>query len=206
MGIQQTPLTVHPAARLFLACCWIAAAFLAPTAGVLLAAPMAFLAFDQSQRRRWLTLVWRSRWLLLTIVLAVGLSEPGEYIIPGLPGTREGLLAAGGQLTRILASLMAVSWLLAIARNELIGGLLGLGGLLGRRARPAVERLALRLVLVLELVENRRGHWIDLLSSVSAPVTSEPMKVHLSSLDGRDRGLSLMAVAVLCALITWRCW
>lgn len=201
MGNLATSRLLHPSLRLMLAALFIAAAFVADPALVLPALLLAAALGDGAQRKRWRNLVWRSRWLMLAILLAVGLTEPGQHFFPGFPGTREGLMAAGSQLLRILASLLVVAWLLAADKSELTAAVLGIGMVLGRRVQPSVGHLAVRLVMVIELVEDRRLHWVDLLSGTIDASPRGALSVTLSEWTPRDRHVLVSAVIALAMLL-----
>lgn len=203
MGNLATRRPPHPSLRLILAALAIGGAFAANAAGVLVAVLIAVATCGGAQRKRWGNLLWRSRWLLLAILLAVGLTEPGEHLFPGIPGTREGLMAATDQMLRIVASLLVVAWLLAGERSELVAGVLGIGMMLGHRVQPAIKHLAVRLVMVIELVEDRRVHWVDLLSGpVDAPERNT-LSIQLSNWTPRDRNILLLAAAALVLVLAW---
>ena len=200
----MTPVPLHPATRLLLWINWVVAAFVLPPPVVLASLPLSLFLGGQLARRRWWRLAWRSRWLVLAILLAISLSVPGEYLIPGYPGTHEGLAAALDQIVRLLASLAAVAWLLAAKRSELVGAIYGIGVALGgRRAGAGLERFALRVTLVFELVEDRRVHWKDLLACDSAEVSGVDLAIELHPVAARDRLVNLLAVTALLFAVVW---
>lgn len=149
---------LHPAA--FLAT-WIAMAVIVQVASLpWLAAALVLLApvtlFDA--RTRVLTLIRRSRWLLLSIVVLFAFGTPGERL-DGPAGdlglTLDGLQLGAEQVLRLLILLASLAWL-----HERLGsqGLVaGIHGLLGPLADCCGlrERLVVRLMLVLESVDSR---------------------------------------------------
>lgn len=122
---------------------WIAAALLVPA-----------LLFA---RRRTLTLLRRTRWLFLSIVLLFALATPGQRL-PGLAGdmglTVDGVTLAAEHALLLLALLAS----LAVVHERLgtLGMMAGLYWLLApiARWRALRERIVVRLLLVLDHVEN----------------------------------------------------
>lgn len=115
-------------------------------------------------QKRCFRLLWRARWLLLSLALLFLLVTPGEYL-PGVWGqlglTYDGLLHAGEQIGRFVAMLASLALL-----HESVGtsGLLvGLYVLLA--PFPGREMTVVRLLLVLEFVEQGRElKWRDWLA------------------------------------------
>ena len=104
--------------------------------------------------RRSRQLLWRTRWLLLSLLLLFLFATPGEYL-PGLAGqlgmTREGLGLAGEQISRLLILLLSLALLHERLGNQ--GLMTGLYWLL----QPFAWRdmTVVRLMLVLEYVEHK---------------------------------------------------
>jgi len=133
---------------------WLAAVIL-PIAGILAS-------------RRTLLLFRRTRWLLLSIALLFPLATPGQRL-PGVFGnigfTFDGLLLALEHILRLLLLLAS----LAIVHERLgtAGMMTGLHWLLAPLAhwRTLRERIVVRLMLVLEHVENAPAtswrEWLD---------------------------------------------
>jgi hypothetical protein len=109
--------------------------------------------------RRSRQLLWRTRWLLLSLLLLFLFATPGEYL-PGLLGqmgvTLEGLVQGGEQIGRLLILLLSLALLHEYLGNQ--GLMTGLYWLLQPFAWRDVT--VVRLMLVLEYVEQK--------SSVSA--------------------------------------
>ncbi len=97
----------------------------------------------------------RSRWLLLALAGVYGWTTPGEYLWPGvLAPTHEGLVLGLAQAARLLAIVASLQLLLTnMPRPAIFAGLYVL-------LRPlewlglSRDRLALRLTLTLEMMEN----------------------------------------------------
>lgn len=204
MNRAMTFVSLHPMTRLLLWCDCVVAAFLLPLPVVSIALPVAWFSIGAQNRRRWLALAWRSRWLMLAIVMAISLAVPGEYLLPGYPGTHEGVAAALDQISRLLVTLAAVAWLLGAPREELVAAFYGLGEALGGgRVADVLERFALRVMLVFELVENRRIHWADLLAPEAMESGTAEQAVTLRPFAPRDRRINLAGMAALVAIVIW---
>ncbi|MBI3141117.1 MAG: hypothetical protein HYZ19_04555 [Rhodocyclales bacterium] len=173
---------------------------LALAAGLLPAA--AFLA-----RRRLFLLLWRTRWLLASILLLFALVTPGVLLIPALGGfgpTGEGLILGLTHSLRLLLVLAPLAILLELsALDDLVAGLYGLlwplGGLGLNRAR-----VALRIMLVLRYVEEapRGAHWREWLEHAEAPGEAAPIRVRAAPLAAADYAVhAALAAATLAA---WR--
>jgi hypothetical protein len=138
-GVLVALLQPLPAAAL----AWIAALVL----------PLAWLF----ARQRTLALLRRTRWLFLSIVLLFALATPGQRL-PGAIGdlgvTLDGLLLAAEHVLRLLLLLAS----LAVLHERLgtPGMMVGLHWLLApiARWRTLRERIVVRLMLVLDHVEN----------------------------------------------------
>lgn len=159
---------LHPATLLVV---WAGFAFALPllplnaalaTMAVALAASLAFA------RRRSVVLLRRSRWLLLSIALLFAFATPG-LSVPGWPGriglTQDGLLLAAEHLARLVILLTTLALLHEHLKTA--GLLTGLHALLGlMRNEPLRERIAVRVMLVVEFIEGREAkagwrHWLD---------------------------------------------
>lgn len=111
------------------------------------------LAFWLATYRSW-QLLWRTRWLLLSLLLLFLFATPGEYL-PGLLGkmgiTLEGLAQGGEQIARLLILLLSLALLHEHLGNQ--GLMTGLYWLLQPFAWRDVT--VVRLMLVLEYVEQK---------------------------------------------------
>jgi energy-coupling factor transporter transmembrane protein EcfT len=192
--------SLHPAHRL---CCWflvIVAVQCLSGAGLLLAA--AFLPLlGRASLVRWLRLLRRARWLLLTLLLVLAWGIAGEPLweeAGWFSPTYEGLTEAGTQLGRLLLVLAAVANLLETTPIErlmagahvLLRPLAGLGIDINR----AVVRLSLALFYA-EQVPSR--HWKNILSPIECVA---PQQVCLVAPPPQLRDwLALAATALLAA-------
>lgn len=118
--------------------------------------------------RSWLGYVWRARWLLLMLWAILAYNTPGEafFDLSWAP-TYEGLAEANLHAVRLLLMLACLAWLFKRLGHE---GLLGaLWGLLLplRRSGVDIERLLVRLSLVLENLQSppEKGAWKKMLVS-----------------------------------------
>ncbi len=149
-------------------------------------------------------LLRRIRFLLLVLVVLFAFFTPGEALLPvlgRLSPTREGVLLAAVHALRLLAVVMLVAVLLSkTGERELVSGLMVLARPLAACGLP-VERLAVRLLLVLRYVESApTGGWRALLSERGDELPgAETFKVHLPALSLADR----LAIAGLVAAIVW---
>lgn len=153
---------LHPATRIFL---WVCLALAVPQlyAAVLhmTAVVCMVVALFSPLARRFL---WRTRFLFLALALILPWTTPGVYAVAALgimSPTHEGLLLAVGQLERSCIVLVSLS--LALSGLDTAARLRALLGFLQPLARTGlpVERLAVRLVLTLQRVEQEpsRRRW-----------------------------------------------
>lgn len=160
-------ISLHPATRLV---AWAALVVLAQLArgpllwGLGLVVLMAVFLFARHRAGR---LVKRVRILLLVLWVLFALFTPGELVVPllGSAGpTQEGLAAAAMHCVQLLVVVLLVAILLESTQDqELVAGLMVLARPLAMLGLP-VERLAVRVLLVLRYVENPpAGGWRALL-------------------------------------------
>jgi hypothetical protein len=128
---------------------------------------LVLLAFARGAVAAWWRMLRRTRWLLLSVWLIVAYEIPGEAMfgLDWLP-TYEGAVEATLQAARLVLMLGCLAWLLGrLGRTGLMSALLGLLKPLAGRF-PAVERLVVRLALVMENLEQDlpRGGWREMLS------------------------------------------
>lgn len=102
------------------------------------------------------TLLYRTRWIMLSLLLVYVYATPGEPLwaqAGSLSPTMDGLSGGGLQLLRLVAALAALSIALNIlSRQELISGIYTLALPL-RLLGVSRERLAVRLALTLDYAE-----------------------------------------------------
>jgi energy-coupling factor transport system permease protein len=159
------------------------------------------LAFERSR-----SLLMRSRWLLLSLVVLFLFLTPGEYL-PGLGGdlglTYEGLWHAGTQLGRLLALLASLALLHEKAGTS--GLLVGLYCLLGPFAWR--EATVVRLMLVLEYVEQKQTvgwrEWLKGGHMQEISVSPEVYRLSMPSLHLRDKLLIGGLLTAALGLVMW---
>jgi hypothetical protein len=128
---------------------------------------LVLLAFARGSVAAWWRMLRRTRWLLLSVWLIVAYEIPGEALfgLDWLP-THEGAAEATLQAARLMLMLGCLAWLLGrLGRTGLMSALLGLLKPFAARL-PAVERLVVRLALVMENLERDlpRNGWREMLS------------------------------------------
>lgn len=166
--------------------------------------PAALAAVGGQARARWRVLLRRSRILLAVLGLTYLFLTPGEALVAGWWGTREGAVAAADQLLRIVLVLGAVAWLLATTPvAELLAGIYGL-----LRARPAAdatlrgvaERFAIRLALVLRYAESPVARdWRTLLDATD-PEAGEAVQFEAVPMRPADYAVAAALVLATVAL------
>ncbi|MFN3884754.1 MAG: hypothetical protein ACK4Q4_08355 [Rhodocyclaceae bacterium] len=144
-------------------------------------------------------LLWRSRWLLLSLAILYSFATPGEYL-PGLWGafglTEEGVEQGAEQIGRLLAMLASLA---------LLHWRLGTSGLLAALywlLRPFAwrDKSVVRLMLVLEAVERQRKiPWREWLTPASHEEPTLPARLTLTlpRFHVIDAGLSLVLAILL---------
>ncbi len=155
-----------------------------------------------------LTMLRRTRWLLLSLLLIYSFATPGDpalpalgFLSPSLQGLHSGIVQAW-RLALLLAALALL--LHACSRENLLSGIY----ILLRPLRPLgldPERVAVRLWLTLHYAEqqprkNILSWWHDLRATTEpAPDTATHVNLELPSFTWRD-GLALSLVALLIGL------
>lgn len=196
----------HP---LTLLLCWVGfALWLQSISALILLGPVTLLSLvlaGMFAARRTRTLLWRARWLFLSLAILFLFFTPGEYV-PVLPSwlglTHEGVLRAADQLGRLLALLASLALLHQQVGTQ--GLLAGLHALL----RPFAWRDAtvVRLMLVLELVEQQRAvPWREWLTPSTRDQDLPLREFSLSRyrMHGRDY---LLIFGMTCMLGAWAFW
>lgn len=167
-------------------------------ATVLVAAFLSLAAALHFAPVRCRNLLYRSRWLLLSLAVLFVFFSPGEYL-DGAAGsvgmTREGLILGGEYLGRLLALLASLAVL-----HEHVGtqGLLaGLHALLA--PFPWREVTVVRLMLVLEHVERRpSGSWREWLSDGGAGASDDgASELRLQQQEFRTHDLALIGTLAI---------
>lgn len=189
---------MHPASRILI---YLLAALAIPGLPffMLSICLLAALPFLLQQRRSPAKLLWRTRWLLLVLVLGYAYSLPGRPLFPvfgDYSPSIEGLLQGGRQAMGLMVLLLWLDVLvLAQSTERLLGGLYQLTRPL---ARLGVDcgRLALRLGLTLKAIESLergRGNLVRLLDQDDVSGLPERMLIQTRAV----RSLDLLVPAAL---------
>ena len=154
-------------------------------------------------RLRSLRLLRRARFLLIILVVLFAFFTPGEALVSvlGRAGpTREGLALAASHGVRLLSVLLLVALLLETTdERTLVSGLMSLAGQLGVFGF-SVERLALRMLLVMAYVERPpQGGWQALLAAPADTPPGEVLRVCRQPLAVID----MLLIGALLALLVW---
>lgn len=202
--------TLHPATLLLL---WMVLAILAQAmhgwALMLVTGLCVVLALFWSAAR-FLNLLRRTRWILLSLLFLYAYVTPGEAIFAQLGGispVREGVQEGGWQLLRLLMLLAGLSLLLEkLSREELIAALHALLYPL-RPLGVNRERIAVRLALTLHYAEQQLQQsapdwqavqrWLDHRQAETTQV-----ELQRQPMSWRD-GLAMVAGAALVAGVIW---
>ncbi|MGC2165035.1 MAG: CbiQ family ECF transporter T component [Gallionella sp.] len=146
----------HPATQILLWCFLVAIIQELSFTVLLVAAGLAMIGALALSRRKFLQLLRRTRWIMLTLLIIYTFSTPGEPISDAL-GTlgpsQEGVIDGVHQLLRLIAALAGLAILLdRLHQSKLIAGLYTLFVPL-RLLGISRERLAVRLALTLHYSE-----------------------------------------------------
>ncbi|WP_435627076.1 CbiQ family ECF transporter T component [Candidatus Ferrigenium straubiae] len=166
----------HPAAQILTWCLLVAAMQVLASGTLLVAAGLVLLGAFAVSRHKFVQLVRRTRWIMLSLLLIYAWSTPGQALPESLGvfgPTREGLVDGTLQLVRLLAALAALAILLdRLHRQHLIAGLYTLFAPL-RLIGLSRERLAVRLALTLHYAEvamlRSKGGWQETLNGLFEP-------------------------------------
>lgn len=166
----------HPATQILAWCLLVAAMQLSAQGVLLIVAGLVLLCAFAVSRRKFVQLVRRTKWIMLSLLLIYAWSTPGQPLpeaLGMLAPTREGLADGVLQLTRLLAALAALAILLdRLHRQQLIAGLYALLAPLQWLGVPH-ERFAVRLALTLHYAETAVLHethnWRDALRNLFEP-------------------------------------
>jgi len=169
-------LKFHPAAQILTWCLLVVTMQALAPGALLIAAGLILLCAFAISRHKFIQLVRRTRWILLSLLLIYAYSTPGQPLLDmlGMFGpSREGLADGVLQLSRLLAALAGLAILLdRLHRQQLIAGLYTLFAPL-QWLGLSRERLAVRLALTLHYAEvtmlRGKGSWQDTLNSLFEP-------------------------------------
>ncbi len=151
--------------------------------------------------RRFVSLVWKARWLWIALLMLYAWTIPGILLFPSeYSPTEEGLAAGSLRIGRLLLLLAALARLLTeFSPQELAAGIYILARPLEKIGLDA-RALAVRLALTLEKVEHlpKAGNWLDFLR---APVNEgngpEELTLAIPVAGLRDNLIFFAAIAML---------
>jgi energy-coupling factor transporter transmembrane protein EcfT len=178
----------HPAAQILTWCLLVASMQFLTFEILLIATGIVFLFALSLSARKYLQLLRRTRWILLSLLLIYACTTPGQPLLDALgmfSPSREGLSDGVLQLARLLAALAGLAILLdRLHRQQLIAGLYTLLVPL-RLAGVSRERIAVRLALTLHYAEvamlrETRSSWQDNLRSLFEPHDESGREIELS--------------------------
>ena len=201
----------HPAAQILAWCLLVASMQYLAVEKLLIAAGIVFLSAMLLSGRKFLQLLRRTRWILLSLLLIYAYTTPGQPLLDALgifSPSRDGLNDGMLQLVRLLAALAGLAVLLdRLHRLQLIAGLYTLLAPL-RLIGVSRERIAVRLALTLHYAEvamlRKTQNWQDTLRSLFEPHDESGMNIELSLYRiGIGDGL-LVGLAVLLLFETLR--
>jgi len=194
--------TVHPATRL---CLWLSLLVIVQCLSarqLALALPLVLAvlsAFSHPVLKRGARLIWRARWLLLSLFVILAWGIAGDPVWDGVMApTHEGLIEALTHVGRLLLVLIVVAALLeTLPLTDLLTATHSLLRPL-RRFGLNADRGVVRLMLVLRYVETlpRPRDWRSLLN-VPVASASERVEVGAQPFHGLDYVLGAFLVAAL---------
>ena len=204
--IRTTLEHLHPAVRLLAWGCVVAMGQALDGWGLLLGIGIAVVTGLLMARDHLFRLLRRARFLLLTIGLLFVCGTPGEALVSwlgALSPTAEGLSMAAVHGGRLLLVLALLALLLQFTAAEAL--VAGVYGLLKPFAALPRERVALRLMLVLQYAEEQKGQgrrrswreWLDWLENADADQDSQTLTLHASPLGRADFTVIAILAAVL---------
>jgi len=146
----------HPATQILTWCLLVATMQALALGALLMFTGFILLAASALSRHKFLQLLRRTRWIMLSLLLIYAYSTPGQPLSDSLgifAPTREGLVDGMLQLARLLAALAGLAILLdRLHRQQLIAGLHTLFAPL-QWLGLSRERLSVRLALTLHYAE-----------------------------------------------------
>ncbi len=199
----------HPAVLILLWVCLVISIQSLQATGLLLAGfPLLAVAYALSATRL-ITLLRRTRWIMLSLLLIYAYATPGVAVWPSLAQfspTHEGLTNGLLQLCRLAFTLAGLAILLnLLPRQQLISGLYVLTYPL-RYVGLSRERLAVRLALTLQYAEsviwNTTGNWRTSIGQMLAPaeVNLQSIELHTAPFTKHD-GMILTIGCTLLVLV-----
>jgi energy-coupling factor transporter transmembrane protein EcfT len=201
----------HPAAQILTWCLLVASMQFLEIEKLSIASGIVLLAAMFISSRKFLKLLRRTRWIMLSLLVIYAYTTPGQPLFDALgvfsPG-REGLSEGVMQLARLLAAIAGLAILLdRLHRQQLIAGLYFLLAPL-QLFGMSRERVAVRLALTLQYAEvamlHKTGTWQDNLRNLFEPHDASGGHIELSLYRfGVGDGL-LVGIAVLLLFETLR--
>ena len=198
----------HPAVLILLwACITITMQALQATALMLAGLPLLVAAYAISAARL-LTLLRRTRWIMLSLLLIYAYATPGEAVWAALAQfspTHEGLVDGLLQLCRLLFALAGLSILLCLLpQRQLISGLYALGYPL-RYVGLSRERVAVRLALTLHYAESAMldtaANWRGSIENMLSPAEIQQHSIELHAIPFTLRDALLLAAGCACLVL-----
>lgn len=167
---------------------------------------LALLAFWLHERRLF-ELVYRARWILLSLLVIYAYATPGDALWQGISApSRQGIEEAGLQLMRLLSVLSGLAILLTLlTREKMIGGIYVLLHPL-RYLGVAPLRVAVRLALTLHYAETAMREtatdWRGTIAAALAEAKAEDVQIalHMPSPNLGDALLLLVTIGVMMGL------
>jgi energy-coupling factor transporter transmembrane protein EcfT len=194
--------SVHPTTRL---CFWLALLLIVQILSgkqLVLVLPLVFVmltVMGRSILKRGIRLIWRARWLLLSLFVILAWGIAGDPVWDGaMAPTHEGLIEALTHLGRLVLVLTVVAALLeTLPLADLLAATHSLLSPLRHFGLDA-DRGVVRLMLVLRYVETlpRPRDWSSLLD-VPVASASERVEVNDHALRGLDYALAVVIIAML---------
>lgn len=203
---------LHPATRFFLWVCLIVAQLSLEVIPLLLLGMVAIFFASTSAGSLSRRILWRSRILLLSIILVLPWATPGVYAVDFmgmLSPTREGLHVVLQQLLHSVVVLVGLGWALAgLDANARTAGLIFWLRPLAKTGFP-IERFAVRLMLTLQILETTPRYtswqkwkldWQGVLGIEMQEAKEQEMVIYIGRISWLDRLMMAMALlgVVLC--------
>jgi len=201
----------HPAVQILV---WALLALLAqrlpPLALLMLNAVLLGIALRLCARQL-LSLLRRTRWVLIALLVIYAYTTPGAALFPALDAaspTREGILDGLLQLGRLLSVLSGLAILLELLpQARLISGLYTLAYPL-RWFGLSRERIAVRLALTLEYAETAMretaSDWRATVSNALQPAATGATHIELRSEAFRTVDALVLLVGAVAVIGVWR--
>lgn len=171
-----------------------------------LATMLVLLAFRLHERRLF-ELVYRARWILLSLMVIYAYATPGDELWHGsFAPSRQGIEEGGLQLLRLLSVLAGLAILLTLlTRDKMIGGIYVLLHPL-RYLGVAPQRVAVRLALTLHYAETAMretaADWRGTIAAALAAGKAEDVQItlHMPSPNWGDALLLFAAIGLMIGL------